>query len=111
LGAAVAVQRQQKSDGIITCSNGYQILFSGLDDTEKVKSITPEKGVITDIWIEEATETDRDSVKSLYKRQRGGSADVPKRMTLSFNPIMQSHWIYQEHFAGIAWADDQTSIQ
>jgi phage terminase large subunit len=98
-----------KSDGIITCSNGYQILFSGLDDTEKVKSITPEKGVITDIWIEEATETDRDSVKSLYKRQRGGSADVPKRMTLSFNPIMQSHWIYQEHFAGIAWADDQTS--
>lgn len=98
-----------KSDGIITCSNGYQILFSGLDDTEKVKSITPEKGVITDIWIEEATETDRDSVKSLYKRQRGGSADVPKRMTLSFNPIMQSHWIYQEHFAGIAWANDQTT--
>ena len=96
-----------RSDGIITCTNGYQILFSGLDDTEKVKSITPEKGVITDIWIEEATETDRDSVKALYKRQRGGSADTPKRLTLSFNPILQSHWIYDEHFKGVAWADDQ----
>jgi len=36
-----------RSDGIITCTNGKQILFAGLDDTEKVKSITPENGVIT----------------------------------------------------------------
>jgi len=98
-----------RSDGIIECTkNGYQILFTGLDDTEKVKSITPEKGVITDIWIEEATETDRKSVKELYKRQRGGSADTPKRFTLSFNPILQSHWIYAEHFSAVEWADDQT---
>ena len=97
-----------RSDGIITCTNGRQILFAGLDDTEKVKSITPEKGVITDIWIEEATETDRDSVKSLYKRQRGGDPTVQKRLTMSFNPILQSHWIYDEHFKVVAWADDQT---
>lgn len=99
-----------RSDGIITCiENGYQILFTGLDDTEKVKSITPEKGVITDIWIEEATETDRKSVKDLYKRQRGGDADTPKRLTLSFNPILQSNWIHKEHFSSIGWADDQTT--
>jgi phage terminase large subunit len=97
-----------KSEMVITCKNGYQILFTGLDDTEKVKSITPKKGVITDIWIEEATETDHQSVKELYKRQRGGRADVPKRMTLSFNPILQSHWIYTEYFNPVAWADDQT---
>ena len=98
-----------RSDGIITCiENEHQILFSGLDDTEKVKSITPKKGVITDIWIEEATETDKDSVKQLYKRQRGGAASTPKRLTLSFNPILQSHWIYDEHFKAVAWADDQT---
>lgn len=43
-----------KSDMVITCANGYQILFDGLDDVEKIKSITPQKGVITDIWVEEA---------------------------------------------------------
>ena len=96
-----------KSDGIITCSNGYQILFTGLDDTEKVKSITPAKGVITDIWVEEATETGLRSIKDLYKRQRGGSADTPKRLTLSFNPIIRSHWLYSEYFTPLGWGDNQ----
>lgn len=97
-----------QTDLVITCKNGYQILFAGLDDPEKIKSITPEKGVITDIWIEEATETERNTVKDLNKRLRGGSDTVSKRVTLSFNPILQSHWIYDEHFRGVAWADDQT---
>jgi phage terminase large subunit len=96
-----------KTDGTITCHNGYQCVFSGLDDVEKLKSITPQKGVFTDIWIEEATEIEPDSLKQLEKRLRGGSADTPKRISLSFNPIMQSHWIYQTYFAKVAWADDQ----
>ena len=97
-----------RSAGIITCTNGYQILFTGLDDTEKVKSMVPEKGAITDIWVEEATETERISVKALYKRQRGGDAEIQKRLMLSFNPILQSHWIYDEYFKSVSWADDQT---
>jgi phage terminase large subunit len=97
-----------KSDALITCQNGYQVIFAGLDDTEKIKSIVPAVGVITDIWIEEATETDRNSVKDLYKRQRGGDESTRKRMILSFNPILQSHWIYEEHFKAVQWADDQT---
>lgn len=97
-----------KSDMVITCANGYQALFAGLDDPEKIKSITPQKGVLTDIWIEEATETDREAVKQLYKRQRGGREDTPKRLTLSFNPILQSHWIYDAYFTPAAWTDDQT---
>jgi len=96
-----------RSDMLITCTNGFQIIFTGLDDVEKLKSLTPQQGVITDIWVEEATETEWASIKQLYKRQRGGSRSIPKRMTLSFNPILQSHWIYQEHFAPIGWADDQ----
>lgn len=96
-----------KSDAIMTCINGYQILFAGLDDVEKIKSIVPAEGVITDIWIEEATETDKNSVKDLYKRQRGGDEATQKRMILSFNPILQTHWIYEEHFKSIGWADDQ----
>lgn len=97
-----------KSDMLITCQNGYQIIFAGLDDIEKLKSLTPAKGALTDIWIEEATETELATVKQLYKRQRGGDEKTAKRLILSFNPILQSHWIYTEYFSKVAWADDQT---
>jgi phage terminase large subunit len=93
-----------KSDMVITCVNGYQILFGGLDDVEKIKSITPQKGVITDIWVEEATEADRADIKQLEKRLRGISR-VAKRLVLSFNPILQTHWIYTEYFGG--WDDSK----
>jgi phage terminase large subunit len=96
-----------ESDLTITCKNEYQILFAGLDDVEKLKSITPAKGEITDVWLEEATEAQKDDVKQLLKRQRGGSEDTPKRLTISYNPILQTHWIYEEYFANVAWADDQ----
>jgi len=96
-----------KSDALITCANGCQILFAGLDDVEKIKSIVPANGVLTDIWVEETTETERGDVKDLYKRQRGGDESIRKRMILSFNPILQSHWVYEEHFKAVAWADDQ----
>lgn len=92
----------------IICTNGHQIIFAGLDDIEKLKSLVPIVGAITDIWVEEATETDRNTIKQLYKRQRGGRDDVPKRLTMSFNPILQSHWIYEEYFNDVGWADDQT---
>jgi phage terminase large subunit len=95
------------TEQIITATNGYQILFSGLDDPEKIKSITPAKGVITDVWIEEATETQEQAIKQLYKRLRGGSDKTAKRLTMSFNPILRTHWIYQSEFSPIAWTDDQ----
>jgi phage terminase large subunit len=97
-----------KTEAIITAKNGYQILFAGLDDVEKMKSITPQKGSITDIWIEEATETQRATVKELLKRQRGGDTRTNKRLHLTFNPILRSHWIYEDYFAPIGWADEQT---
>lgn len=94
---------ENKSDLVITGPNGYQIMFAGLDDVEKVKSITPAKGVITDIWVEEATEADYGDIKQLQKRLRG-RALVEKRIILSFNPVYQTHWIYQEYFNG-RWDD------
>ena len=101
--------------GLITCINGYQIIFSGLDDVEKVKSITPKKGVITDIWIEEATEVARDDVKQLRKRLRGlaiyDGKRIRKRIILSFNPIYKSHWIVKEFFTPNGWKDDQTYFE
>ena len=103
------------SQGHITCVNGYQILFSGLDDVEKVKSITPKKGVITDIWIEEATEIARDDVKQLRKRLRGlavyDGKRIRKRIILSFNPIYRTHWIVKEFFVPNNWKDDQTHFE
>lgn len=97
---------RNKSEMIIThIPTRAQILFSGLDDVEKVKSITPEKGVVTDIIVEEATEIDYDDYKQLQKRLRGDTGDdTIKRITLLFNPIMQDHWIYTEFFAGV-WDD------
>ena len=82
---------------VITCKTGYQILFKGLDDVEKIKSITPIKGVLTDIWVEEATETSLDDIRQLKKRLRGLSG-VLKRLSLSFNPIYKNHWLFKEFF-------------
>jgi len=83
----------------ITCVNGYQILFEGLDDVQKLKSVLPQKDVITDVVVEEATETKQDDIRQLQIRLRG-KAEKPKRLTLLFNPILQSHWIHEEYFKG-----------
>lgn len=96
-----------RTDYTITCINGYQVLFTGLDDLQKIKSIIPIKGVITDIWIEEATQLQPTDIKELLKRQRGGDENIPKRVTMTFNPIYKTHWIYVTYFSKIAWADDQ----
>lgn len=88
-----------KTDLTITCRNGYQAIFRGLDDVEKIKSTTPVKGVLTDVWVEEATETRRADIKQLFKRLRG-KTDKPKRFTFSFNPIIKSCWLYEDYFAG-----------
>ena len=88
--------------------NGRQILFCGLDDPEKIKSITPADSVLHRIWIEEATEIKREAYKQLTKRLRGNS-EISKCVILSFNPILRSHWIYKEFFN--EWQDDKTSFE
>lgn len=95
-----------KSDMVITCKfNNKQILFCGLDDPEKVKSITPVDGVLERIFIEEATEIQRAAYLQLKKRLRGRSKHR-KHIFMAFNPILKSHWIYKEFFGG--WQDDKT---
>ena len=72
-----------------------EIAFRGLDDVEKIKSITFENGELTDIWVEEATETMEEDINQLKVRLRGGKSK--KQMVLSFNPINIQHWI-KRHF-------------
>lgn len=79
----------------IKCKNGNEIIFKGLDDSEKIKSITFENGELTDVWVEEATETQEADINQLKVRLRGGKSK--KQMVLSFNPVNVNHWI-KKHF-------------
>lgn len=79
----------------IKCINGNEVIFRGLDDVEKIKSTTFENGELTDIWCEEATETQEADINQLKVRLRGGKSK--KQMVLSFNPIDVNHWI-KRHF-------------
>lgn len=95
-----------RSSLTITCTlNNKQILFCGLDDSEKIKSVTPINGVIERCFVEEATEVKRDAIKQLTKRLRGKS-DKDKYIILAFNPILRSHFIYQDYFQN--WQDDKS---
>lgn len=84
-----------ESDMRIKCTNGNEIVFSGLDDPEKLKSITFENGELTDVWVEEATECEESAINQLKVRMRGGTSK--KQMVLSFNPVDINHWI-KKHF-------------
>ena len=97
-------------DFVVTCTlNNKQIIFKGLDDPEKIKSIIPISGVVTDIWIEEATQVSYDDFQLLKTRLRG-ETKFTKRITLSFNPIIKTHWIYKQFFEGF-WQDDKQFVQ
>lgn len=98
-----------RSDMVITNKiNGKQILFVGLDDSEKVKSITPAVGVLERIFIEEATEIKYDAYKQLTKRLRGRT-EYAKCVIMAFNPILKTHWIYSEFFSH--WDDSKSSYE
>lgn len=85
-----------ESDMRIVCKlTGNEIAFAGLDDVEKIKSITFANGELTHEWVEEATECREDDINQLKVRLRGGKSK--KQMVLSFNPINIQHWI-KRHF-------------
>ena len=85
-----------ESDMRIICKlTGNEVAFAGLDDVEKIKSITFSNGELTDIWVEEATECQEADINQLKVRLRGGKSK--KQMVLSFNPINIQHWI-KKHF-------------
>ena len=83
----------KENDMEIKCVNGNHMIFTGLDDVEKLKSIAG----ITDMWIEEATEITESDFEQLNLRLRGKSK-FPKQITLTFNPISSSHWLKKRFF-------------
>lgn len=87
----------------LTCrSNGNQIIFRGVNDEkqrEKLKSITFQKGKLTDVWIEEATEITQADFEIIDDRLRG---ELPEgqfyQIRCTFNPVNKNHWIKKVFF-------------
>jgi phage terminase large subunit len=77
-----------KVDMTFDFPNGSQIVMSGLDDVEKLKSIAG----ITRIFIEEATEITEEDFNQVNLRLRGIDLVNPS-ISLAFNPIDARHWI------------------
>ena len=70
-----------------------EIIFSGIDDVEKLKSIYN----VTGIWIEEASELLEGDLNQLNIRLRGETKHY-KQIILSFNPISAVHWLKKRFF-------------
>lgn len=87
----------------LTCkANGNQIIFRGVNDEkqrEKLKSITFQKGKLTDVWIEEATEITQADFEIIDDRLRG---ELPEdqfyQIRMTFNPVNRNHWIKKVFF-------------
>lgn len=81
------------SNYTIKLPNGSMFLFKGLDDSEKIKSITD----ITDIFCEEATELSEDDFTQLDLRLR--ALEDGLQIFVSFNPVSKVNWVYRKWFA------------
>ena len=87
----------------ITCkANGNQIIFRGMNDDkqrEKLKSITFQRGKLTDVWLEEATELTQADLEIIDDRLRG---ELPEgqfyQIRMTFNPVNKNHWIKKVFF-------------
>jgi len=82
--------------------NGNKVIFRGMNDDkqrEKLKSITFQKGKLTDVWIEEATEITQADFEIIDDRLRG---QLPPgqfyQIRMTFNPVNKNHWIKKNFF-------------
>lgn len=92
-----------KSPLQLTCRpNGNKIIFRGMNDDkqrEKLKSITFQKGKLTDVWLEEATEFTQADLEIIDDRLRGELPDGQfYQIRMTFNPVNKNHWIKKVFF-------------
>lgn len=83
-------------------ANGNRIIFRGMSDArarERLKSVTFERGKLTDVWLEEATEFSREDLEIIDDRLRGRlPAGLFYQIRLTFNPVSANHWIKRTFF-------------
>ena len=77
----------------ISCMSGARLITSGLDDVEKLKSISG----INRIIVEEASEVSEDEFSQLDLRLRGKNT-LGHQITMMFNPISETHWLKKRFF-------------
>ena len=95
-----------KNSQVITFkSNGNMILFAGIDDPKKLKSIEG----ITGIWVEEATELYLLDFQELDRRLRG-IYHTYMQIILTYNPILKSNWTYKRFFSGLTKEEEEDII-
>lgn len=72
---------------IVNNLTGSDMIFRGLDDVEKLKSVVG----VTRIWFEEATEGDKKDFDQLDIRLRSKGKQLT--LTCTYNPISDQHWL------------------
>ncbi len=93
LSSFFKIPSERSNNLTIKCTNKSEIIFTGLDDVEKIKSITG----ITEMWIEEATEITQADFNQLNIRIRGKN-EHKKKIYISFNPVNKNNWVYKTFF-------------
>lgn len=71
--------------------NGSEIISTGVDDPEKIKSISG----ISGIWVEELTELDKSDFDQIDLRLRG-ERPYYKQVMCTFNPINEQSWVKKD---------------
>lgn len=82
----------------ITCVNGCKIDFTGLDDPEKIKSITGYRWIV----MEEATEFEYEDFTQIRFRLRGKEG---LQIICNFNPVSEDSWIKTKILDTYEWDD------
>ena len=82
----------------IVCRNGMKVDFSGLDDPEKIKSVTGYRWIV----LEEATEFNYEDFTQLTFRLRGKEG---LQILAMFNPVSEDSWIKTKVLDTHKWTD------
>ena len=84
--------------------NGSRIIFKGMDEPQKLKSINN----VSIVWLEEAAEIKYAGYKELLGRLR--TPDKSLHFILTFNPTQKSNWVYQHFFQHIDENGEEVTI-
>lgn len=93
-----------KSPLRIKFPNGSEIIFKGLDNPEKIKSING----VSIVWIEECSEIKFAAYEELQGRIRTPNQSM--HFILSCNPVGFENWVYRHFFVTLNDKGDETVI-
>lgn len=79
--------------------NGSKIIFKGMDNPQKLKSING----VSIIWLEECSEVKYEGYKELLGRLR--HMEMSNHIICSTNPVSESNWTYKHFFK-----DDENKV-